>query len=88
LSRKRAQPPAGQSLGPIRRGIAQLALYAVTSLGAYGALNLMLLLARPLVRDWPIAATTAIIVPPMVVVMIHAVVPLALRAKACILARG
>jgi antibiotic biosynthesis monooxygenase (ABM) superfamily enzyme len=88
MSRERAQPPADRPLGPIRRGIAQLAFYLVASVGAYGALNLLLLLAQPLVRGWPIAATTAIIVPPMVAVMIHAVVPLALRAKARILAQG
>nr|WP_322864777.1 hypothetical protein [Aquicoccus sp. G2-2]MEA1111997.1 hypothetical protein [Aquicoccus sp. G2-2] len=64
----------------------QIAFYAITVAGAYGALNILLLMASPFLLGWSIAAKTAVTVPPMVVVMIHVVVPIAVRAKARILA--
>ncbi|MCB1972020.1 MAG: hypothetical protein KDG54_16580 [Geminicoccaceae bacterium] len=72
----------GRSKLPI---LAQLAYYGVTSLGAYIALNALLMVAGPFVQAWPIGAKTAVTVPPMVIVMIHAVVPFAMRVKARIL---
>lgn len=63
------------------RLFAQLIFYAVNSLGAYAALNLLLVLAAPVIRGWPIAAATAVTVPPMVVVMVHIVVPVAVRLR-------
>lgn len=41
------------------RVIAQLVFYVVTTAGAYAALNLLLLLAAPFIRGWPIAVATA-----------------------------
>lgn len=71
-----------------RRATAQLAFYVISAAGAYVALNLLLLLVQPFVSGWPVIATTAITVPPMVVAMIHAVVPVAARARAAILAHA
>lgn len=68
-----------------RRLIAQLAFYAVNSAGAYVALNVLLFLAAPVLKGWSVAAATAVTVPPMVVIMVHTVVPLAARAKTRIL---
>lgn len=66
--------------------MAQLVFYAINAVGAYVALNLLLMLVRPIVYGWPITATTAITVPPMVIAMIHGIAPLAARVRTAILA--
>ncbi|HPE46767.1 MAG TPA: hypothetical protein PLR76_00145 [Hyphomonas sp.] len=67
---------------------AQLAFYGLTSVGAYIVLNLLLFAAHPFVKNWPILATTAVTVPPMVISMIHIVVPVAAKVRSDILGRG
>lgn len=46
-------------------------------IGAYLLINLILGLLSPLTVGWPVWATTLCAVPPMVVGMVHVVLPLA-----------
>jgi hypothetical protein len=52
---------------------------AVAMLGAYLILNTLLALLAPLTAQWPTYAVTALAVPPMVLAMVHIVIPLARR---------
>ncbi|QRG09590.1 hypothetical protein EZH22_10990 [Xanthobacter dioxanivorans] len=45
--------------------------------GAYGLINLILWTLSPLTAGWPVWATTLVAVPPMVVGMVHLVLPVA-----------
>ncbi|SBW03130.1 conserved exported hypothetical protein [uncultured Alphaproteobacteria bacterium] len=51
----------------------------LTMTGAYALINAILGLAQPLTQGWPVWQTTLIAVPPMVLGMVYAVVPLARR---------
>lgn len=53
----------------------------VNMLGAYTALNILLLAVGAVTSGWPILLTTAVTVPPMVLAMIYLVVPFAQRVK-------
>ncbi len=53
---------------------------ATTMIGAYLIINALLAVIAPLTAGWPTAGMTAIVVPPMVLAMIHIVIPLARRA--------
>ncbi len=88
LSSVRETPVRSGSASVLRRILAQLVFYAINAVGAYVALNLLLLLVRPFVLGWPVTATTAVTVPLMVIAMIHAVVPVAMRVRAALLARA
>lgn len=69
-ARTSAQNPARRA--PIR--------FAATAMvGAYLVINLLLALVTPLTSGWPLPALTAVVVPPMVLAMIHLVIPLARR---------
>lgn len=48
--------------------------------GAYLALNLIMLALKPVTQGMAPFASTALIVPPMVLAMVHVVIPLAKRA--------
>ena len=61
---------------PFRRG----RFLGIAMLGAYLTLNALLAAVAPLTADWPLYATTALTVPPMVLVMVYVVIPLARRA--------
>ncbi|SEF52348.1 hypothetical protein [Bosea lathyri] len=52
---------------------------AVAMVGAYLILNTLLALLAPLTAHWPTYAVTAVAVPPMVMAMVHLVIPLAKR---------
>lgn len=51
----------------------------LTMSGAYGLINGILAAAQPLTQGWPVWQTTLVAVPPMVLGMVYAVVPLARR---------
>ena len=50
---------------------------AVAMVGAYVILNAMLAALSPLTAGWPTYAVTGVAVPPMVLAMVYAVIPLA-----------
>jgi hypothetical protein len=52
-----------------------------TMLGAYAILNILLSVAAPLTSGWPMLGLTAVTVPPMVIVMVYIVIPLARRVE-------
>lgn len=62
---------------PVRR--APVRFVAAAMVGAYLVINLLLALVTPLTPGWPLPALTAVVVPPMVLAMIHLVIPLARR---------
>jgi hypothetical protein len=62
---------------PVRRAPVRFA--ATAMIGAYLVINLLLALVAPLTPGWPLPALTAVVVPPMVLAMIHLVIPLARR---------
>ena len=69
------------SSGKIRSSIpATWRFLAVAMTGAYLILNALLFMVAPLTAHWPIYGTTALTVPPMVLAMVHIVIPLARRA--------
>lgn len=51
----------------------------LTMTGAYALINAILAAAQPFTQGWPVWQTTLIAVPPMVLGMVCAVVPLARR---------
>ncbi len=57
----------------------RLRFLAVTTVGAYVVINLLMVLLRPVTRGLPQLGMTALIVPPMVLAMVHLVIPLARR---------
>lgn len=59
---------------------AHLRFLGLMMAGAYVLINLILQVASPLTAGWPTWATTLVAVPPMVVGMVHVVLPLA-RAR-------
>lgn len=60
--------------------LAHVRFVAVAMLGAYVVINALLALLSPLTAGWPFPALTAVVVPPMVIAMIHLVIPIARRA--------
>jgi len=47
--------------------------------GAYVVLNALMTVLAPLTKGWPVYGVTAVTAPPMVVVMVYVVMPLARR---------
>ncbi len=56
--------------------LAHLRFLGLMMVGAYLLINLILALLSPLTVDWPVWVTTLCAVPPMVVGMVHVVLPL------------
>lgn len=66
----------------IRRALPSLShlrFLAGMMVGAYGLINAILALLSPVTEGWPTWAVTLCAVPPMVVGMVHLVLPLARR---------
>ncbi|HVZ47506.1 MAG TPA: hypothetical protein VG916_01870 [Gemmatimonadaceae bacterium] len=59
---------------------AKIRFLAVTMAGAYVVLNALMLLLRPLTSGMAPLASTALLVPPMVLAMVYVVIPVAKRA--------
>lgn len=59
--------------------LAHLRFLGLMMVGAYGLINAILTLLSPLTTGWPVWATTLLAVPPMVVGMVHLVLPVARR---------
>lgn len=57
--------------------LSHLRFLALMMVGAYVLINALLALLAPLTGGWPVWATTLCAVPPMVVGMVHVVLPLA-----------
>ncbi|MDC7789296.1 hypothetical protein PQJ75_22755 [Rhodoplanes sp. TEM] len=62
---------------PVR--LAHLRFVVAAMAGAYLVINAILALVAPLTAGWSFPALTAVVVPPMVLAMIHLVIPLARR---------
>ncbi|MFN8666870.1 MAG: hypothetical protein U0164_06655 [Gemmatimonadaceae bacterium] len=58
----------------------QLRFLGATMIGAYAVLNILMLLLKPITRGMPPLASTALVVPPMVLAMVYLVIPVAKRA--------
>lgn len=63
----------------LSRFLARLRFLVVATLGAYAAINLLLAAIMPFTQGWPTLGVTALAVPPMVLVMVYAVIPVAFR---------
>lgn len=74
-----ASCPASALRAVLSRLSARLRFLAVATLGAYAAINLLLVALSPFTQGWPTLAVTALAVPPMVLVMVYAVIPVAFR---------
>lgn len=61
----------------LRHLLTRLRFLAIAMVGAYSILNLLLAALAPLTAHWPTYAVTALAVPPMVLAMVYAVIPLA-----------
>lgn len=59
--------------------LAHLRFLGLMMVGAYALINTILALLSPLTAGWPIWASTLLAVPPMVMGMVHLVLPLARR---------
>ncbi|MFG1202078.1 hypothetical protein V5F29_06760 [Xanthobacter aminoxidans] len=59
--------------------LAHLRFLGLMMIGAYALINAILALLSPLTAGWPIWASTLLAVPPMVMGMVHLVLPLARR---------
>lgn len=57
----------------------RLRFLIVAIVGAYAAINLVLAALAPFTAGWPIFGVTALAVPPMVLAMVYAVIPIAFR---------
>lgn len=51
-----------------------------TMVGAYAVLNILMLLLKSVTSGMPPLASTALLVPPMVLAMVYLVIPMAKRA--------
>lgn len=59
----------------------QLRFLGATMIGAYLTINALMFLLRPFTQGMPSLASTALLVPPMVLAMVYAVIPMARRAQ-------
>ncbi len=59
--------------------LAHLRFLALMMIGAYALINAILTLLSPLTAGWPIWESTLLAVPPMVLGMVHLVLPIARR---------
>lgn len=62
-------------------GFMRLRFLGILMLGAYILINVILAGLAPVTAGWPIWATTALAVPPMVVGMVYLVIPFARRMQ-------
>lgn len=62
--------------------LAQCRFLCAQMIGAYLLINILLFVMSPFTAGWPIWATTAVAVPPMVLGMVYLVTPLARRSGA------
>lgn len=53
---------------------------AVTMLGAYIAINIIMMALKPVTSGMAPLVSTAIVVPPMVMAMVYVIIPIARRA--------
>ncbi|QCI67344.1 hypothetical protein [Phreatobacter stygius] len=60
--------------------LAHCRFLAILMFGAYALINALLFALAPLTTGWPTWAVTALAVPPMVLGMVHLVIPLARRS--------
>lgn len=60
--------------------LAHARFLATLMFGAYVLINIVLFALAPFTTGWPTWAVTALAVPPMVLGMVHLVIPLARRA--------
>ena len=67
-------------IGAILMHASQLRFLGVTMVGAYIALNILMLALRPITAGMPPLAATALVVPPMVLAMVYLIIPIAKRA--------
>ena len=74
-----AFPSFSTSRAALSRPLARLRFLAVATLGAYAAINLLLAALSPFTQGWSTLGVTALAVPPMVLVMVYAVIPIAFR---------
>lgn len=71
------------SSSQIRRPrLAHMRFLATLMVGAYILINILLACLAPITDGWPVWATTALAVPPMVLGMVHLVIPIARRPGA------
>ncbi|NMN57523.1 uncharacterized protein (DUF983 family) [Xanthobacter sp. SG618] len=59
--------------------LAHLRFLGLMMIGAYALINAILALLSPITAGWPIWASTLLAVPPMVMGMVHLVLPIARR---------
>ncbi|HEV7260221.1 MAG TPA: hypothetical protein VGN82_20720 [Bosea sp. (in: a-proteobacteria)] len=57
----------------------RLRFLSVAIVGAYAAINLLLMALAPITQGWPTLGVTALVVPPMVLAMVYGVIPIAFR---------
>jgi hypothetical protein len=60
--------------------IVRLRFLGAVMVGAYVLINGLMLLLQPVIRDMHPFASTAVLVPPMVLAMVYVVIPVAKRA--------
>jgi antibiotic biosynthesis monooxygenase (ABM) superfamily enzyme len=60
--------------------IARLRILGAVMVGAYVLINGLMLLLQPFIRGLHPLASTAVLVPPMVLAMVYVVIPVAKRA--------
>ena len=58
---------------------ARLRFLAIATAGAYAAINLLLAAIAPFTQGWSTLGVTALAVPPMVLMMVYGVIPVAFR---------
>ena len=63
----------------IRTALAHTHFLGLVMLGAYSLINAILAIAAPFTSGWPLWQLTLVAVPPMVLGMVHGIVPLARR---------
>lgn len=61
--------------------LAHVRFLAALMFGAYVLINVVLFVLAPFTQGWPTCAVTALAVPPMVLGMVHLVIPLARRPQ-------
>ena len=70
-----------RSIRTVMANLMRLRFLGILMLGAYTLINVILAALAPLTAGWPIWATTALAVPPMVVGMVYFVIPFARRMQ-------
>ena len=64
---------------PYIPALARCRFLGILIVGAYALINIILVALGPLTAGWPTWAVTALAVPPMVLAMVHVVIPIARR---------